>query len=96
MYCKKDVQLLEDAFHRVQPYIEATTDTGAQFGFGRWSCPKCGDDRPHINQTRTSKAGVKTHQMKCVKGCGYYTISNAVMMQKLTAELEEKIANSAK
>jgi hypothetical protein len=95
MYCKKDVKLLEDAFHRVQPYIEHNTHTGAHAGFGRWSCPKCGDDKPYIHKSRTTKAGTKTHQMKCTKGCGYFTITNAVLMQKLKSDLDERIATGS-
>jgi predicted RNA-binding Zn-ribbon protein involved in translation (DUF1610 family) len=89
------VKLLEDAFHRVQPYIEHNTHTGAHAGFGRWSCPKCGDDKPYMHKSRTTKAGTKSHQMKCTKGCGYFTITNAVLMQKLKADLDERIAKGS-
>ena len=91
-YCELDVIKLEEVFHELQPYIEHNHHTGVKAGFGRYSCPKCGDDKPSINMTRFTKAGTKRHQMKCVKGCGFFTISNAVLMQKLKAELEEKIA----
>lgn len=94
-YCEKDVQLLEDVFHKLQPYVNPNTHTGASAGYGRWSCPKCGDDKPTIHDTRHTKAGMKRHQMKCSKGCGYFTISNAVLMAKMKADLEEKIAKGS-
>jgi hypothetical protein len=63
-------------------------------GFGRYSCPKCGNDNPTYQKMRVTKAGTKRHQLSCKSGCGYFTVSNAVWMQKLKAEIEEKIATA--
>ena len=90
-YCELDVIKLEEVFHKLQPYIDHNHHAGVKGGFGRYSCPKCGHDKPHLHSSRNTKAGVKRHTMRCVKGCGMFTISNAVIMQKLKAELEEKI-----
>lgn len=91
-YCEVDVLKLEDVFHHIQPYIEHNHHAGEKAGFGRYSCPKCGDDNPHHHMIRVSKAGTKKHQLRCDKGCGFYCVTNSVWMQKLTADMEEKIA----
>ena len=91
-YCEVDVIKLEEVFHHIQPYIEHNHHAGVKGGFGRYSCPKCGDDKPVIHAHRNTKSGTKRHTMRCIKNCGFFTISNAVLMQKLKAELEEKIA----
>ena len=93
-YCEVDVLKLEEVFHHIQPYIEHNHHAGVKGGYGRYSCPKCGNDSPLHNAMRMTKAGTKRHKLKCPKGCGYYTVSNAVWMQKLQADLEEKIASS--
>ena len=90
-YCEQDVILLENVFHKLQPYVNPNSHTGAHTGYGRWSCPKCGNEDVKVNNTRYTKAGLPRHQMMCKKGCGFYTISNAVLMQKHKHDLEEKI-----
>ena len=90
-YCEQDVVKLEEVFHQLQPYIEHNHHAGEKGGHGRWSCPKCGHDKPHLNASRYTKAGTKRHRMKCVNDCGMFTISNAVLMQKLQAELDQRI-----
>jgi len=93
-YCKKDVVLLEDVFHRLQPYITHNHHAGETGGFGRYSCPKCGNDQPYHNKLRYTKAGTIRHDLKCPKGCGYYVVTNAVWMQKVKADIEEKVRRS--
>jgi hypothetical protein len=94
VHCKKDVDLLEQVFHRLQPFITHNHHAGEKGGFGRYSCPKCGHDNPTYQKMRVTKAGTKRHQLSCKSGCGYFTVSNAVWMQKLKAEIEEKIATA--
>jgi hypothetical protein len=90
-YCEVDVVKLEEVFHHIQPYIDHNHHAGETGGFGRYSCPKCGNDQPMHNKIRITKAGTKRHDLKCPKGCGYYVVSNAVWMHKLTADIEENM-----
>tara|TARA_R110002051_G_scaffold174865_1_gene244968 strand:+ start:1294 stop:2139 length:846 start_codon:yes stop_codon:yes gene_type:complete len=90
-YCELDVIKLEEVFHELQPYIDHNHHAGEVGGFGRYSCPKCGNDKPFHNKSRYTKAGILTHSLKCPKGCGYYTVSNAVWLQKLKADFEESL-----
>ena len=86
-----DVVKLEEVFHELQPYIDHNHHAGESGGFGRYSCPKCGNDKPLHNKIRHTKAGMIRHGVRCPKNCGYYTLSNAVWMQKLKADFEEKL-----
>ena len=90
-YCELDVVKLEEVFHELQPYIDHNHHAGESGGFGRYSCPKCGNDKPLHNKIRHTKAGMIRHGVRCPKNCGYYTLSNAVWMQKLKADFEEKL-----
>jgi len=96
IYCKKDVVLLEDVFHKIQPYIDSNTHAGAQEGFGRYSCPSCGNDAPKHHSIRYTKAGMPRHRMICSDTkCGkYFTISHKVWQDKLEADYLE--ANAKK
>jgi len=84
-YCKQDVKLLEDVFHKLQPYVNHNIHVGAATGYGRFSCPSCGSDNIIYRKSRHTKAGILKHQLQCkVKACGsYFTVSNKVWEEKL-------------
>jgi hypothetical protein len=92
-YCKQDVVLLEDVFHKLQPYVEHNQHAGAFGGYGRYSCPSCGSDEVNHLRLRYTKAGTPKHQMRCMaKNCKrYFTISNKVYQQLRDAEFQEKM-----
>jgi len=55
----------------------------------------CGDtNKPRYKGMRVTKAGTIRHDLKCTKGCGYYVVTNAVWMQKVKADIEEKVRRS--
>lgn len=85
-YCKKDVRLLEDVFHKIQPYVEHNHHVGAQTGGGRFTCPSCGSDNVAHQKQRYTKAGILKHQLRCkTDNCGkYFTVSNKVWEQKMS------------
>lgn len=93
-YCKKDVELLEDVFHKLQPYVNHNIHAGAQTGYGRFSCPSCGSEKVKLRKTRYSASGIPKHQLQClVKKCQrYFTISNKVWQQKLEQDWNAKQA----
>lgn len=91
-YCKKDVVLLEDVFHKLQPYVTHNIHVGAATGYGRFSCPSCGSDDVKHQRQRYSRAGILKHQLKCkAEHCGkHFTISNKVWQDKMEADWKEK------
>jgi len=85
MYCEKDVRLLEDVFHKIQPYVVHNTHVGAHTGNGRFSCPSCGSENVTHQRKRYTKSGMLRHTLKChEKHCGkHFTVSNKVWEEKL-------------
>lgn len=86
-YCKKDVELLEDVFHKIQPYVHHNTHVGDY----RFSCPSCGSKEVVLRRTRYTKSGIPKRQLQCtVKKCRrYFTISNKVWQNKLADDWKE-------
>lgn len=90
-YCKKDVELLENVFHKLQPYVEHNQHAGAATGYGRFSCPKCGNEKANYQKKRYTKTGILKHQLRCKeKHCGsYFTVSNKVWEERLKQDWAE-------
>ena len=84
-YCEKDVRLLEDVFHKIQPYVSHNQHAGAATGHGRFSCPSCGCDKVAYQKQRYTKSGILKHQLRCTaKRCQkYFTVSNKVWEEKM-------------
>lgn len=89
-YCEKDVELLERAFHYIQPYVDHNIHVGASEGFGRYACPSCAHDQPAYQRKRVTKAGTTKHDLRCTKCKRYYVVSHKVWMEKLEADYNEK------
>lgn len=73
-YCKQDVQVLEDVYLKLRPYIKNHPHFGVLNGGDRqYTCPKCGSEDLTEGKIRFTAAGVKKIQKQC-KGCfGYAT-----------------------
>ena len=85
-YCKQDVKLLEQVYHKLAEYHNPKTHVGVHIGNERWSCPSCGSENVGVNKIRISALGIPRYTMKC-KDCGkYHTISQTVYQQFLDAK----------
>ena len=72
-YCKHDVQLLEDLYLKILPYMKGHPHVGAMEGGDKnYTCPKCGGEEFINKATRYTAAGVKKVQKQC-KVCHGYT-----------------------
>lgn len=72
-YCKKDVQLLEDLYLKILPYMKTHPHLGAMDGGDKnHTCPKCGGEEFLNKAIRYTTAGVKKVQKQCKK-CFSYT-----------------------
>lgn len=72
-YCKQDVQLLEDLYLKILPYMKSHPHVGALQGDDKnHTCQKCGSDQLTNKMTRYTAAGVKKIQQQC-KACHGYT-----------------------
>lgn len=70
-YCKHDVNILEDVYHKLSPYIPVKTHQGLLLGLDKTSCPTCGSDKMKYTKSRISAAGTMRIQLQC-KSCGKY------------------------
>jgi hypothetical protein len=75
-YCKRDVTLLENVYHRLADHMPAHTHVGVLNDNGKWTCAKCGSAEVHCSKTKVSALGILKRQMVCKKCGHYYTISN--------------------
>lgn len=75
-YCKRDVELLEELYNRILPYMKSHPHVGAMQGWDRHeTCPKCGSDDLSTHKTRYTAAGIQKAQKQC-KSCHSYTTFN--------------------
>lgn len=75
-YNKQDVQLLEDVYLKIRPYIKSHPHIGVLHGEDKQhSCPKCGSTDLRKKTTRYTAAGVKRLQKQCMGCFGYHTFN---------------------
>jgi len=76
-YCKHDVNLLEEVWNRLNPYVLASTNI-AKFAN---HCPECGSSNVGINKRRITAAGYKKITFRC-SDCGkYHTMAESKFMK---------------
>jgi DNA polymerase elongation subunit (family B) len=75
-YCKKDVELLEKVFHKMNVHLPAKTHFGVINGGEKYSCPSCGSEKSTHSKTRTTALGTIRVQLQCKECHKYHTISN--------------------
>jgi DNA polymerase elongation subunit (family B) len=78
-YCKRDVELLEKIFNKMNPYIPAKTHIGSYVK----DCPDCGSHNTKIHETKVSASGYKRQQRVC-KDCGKY---NTIALSRVEKEI---------
>jgi hypothetical protein len=93
-YCERDVRLLEDVFHRMQPYVHSNTHAGAATGHGRYSCPACGSENIGTNGTRHTATGLPRYRLMCLERMcrKSFTVSTKVFQEKLADDYDKKNA----
>ena len=68
-YCKMDVEILEQVYYRLTPYIKQKTHAGVIAGGNKWDCPKCASGNIYSKETVVTAAGTKRKRLLC-KDCG--------------------------
>ena len=74
-YCKRDVELLEKIYLKVEGFSKPKTHIGSFMGADNCSCPYCGSEKTHYKQSRVSSNGTIKCQMKCYECDKYFMVS---------------------
>jgi len=74
-YCKRDVELLEKVYLKLEGYAKPKTHIGLQAGNDSCSCPKCGSEKTYMVQRRITAQGRVHVQMLC-KDCDKYFMTS--------------------
>jgi DNA polymerase III epsilon subunit-like protein len=91
-YCKMDVQVLEDVFKRMNPYIPHLSNYAIMNGGSIVECPNCGSENMRVMKNRVSAQGTKRVQLQCnEEGCGkYHTVAHN-KFHKITRDAHRNI-----
>ena len=84
-YCKRDVELLEKIFLKLEGYAKPKTHIGVKVGNDSCSCPYCGSDSYAISMTRYTALGKENKVLVC-KDCHRYHSVSSVLYNKVQAE----------
>lgn len=71
-YCKRDVELLEKVYLKLEGYAKPKTHIGRFMGEDSCSCPQCGNIDTRIKDRKISATGTVSVIMHCFKGCKKY------------------------
>lgn len=82
-YCENDVIILQKVFERLKNYVPHKTHSRVNTDNERFSCPECGSNDVHCNQTRTTAMGTIKRLLRCKSCRKMYTVSNKVFMDLL-------------
>lgn len=64
-YCKNDVVILEDVFHRLKPYIIQNTHHGMHAEGNVWDCPSCSSKKVLFIKNDFTAGGTLQRWMEC-------------------------------
>lgn len=74
-YCKRDVDLLEKVYLKLEGYSKPKTHIGMDGGESSCSCPQCGSDKTGLNKRTIGVTGNVKCIMKCHDCSKYFSIS---------------------
>lgn len=84
-YCKQDVNLLEQLYNKLSPYIIHKSHRAIFEGGSICDCPECSSKRTISNGTRISASGIIKRRLHCMD-CGKYFSIAETKYQKLLNE----------
>lgn len=77
-YCKRDVELLEKVFLKLEGFSKHKTHLGVEFNSNKKDCPYCASERVGLNNRAISASGTMNCRMKCHDCLRYFTIPLSV------------------
>lgn len=89
-YCKRDVDLLEKVYLKLEGFANNKTHRGVQAGNDKCSCRNCGADNYVISQTRYNAQGNQMKVLRCNDCHKYYSVSLKVYNDNQEEKREEE------
>lgn len=74
-YCKRDVELLEKVFLKLEGYSKPKTHIGVYSGGGKCDCPYCGSQETRFKERVISAAGLVKVSMRCKDCLKFFFVS---------------------
>lgn len=92
-YCERDVELLEQVYKRLAPYVTSyKTHAGVFAGSDKWTCPRTGSMDVRVNKRRVTKNGTTTYTMQNNETGSYFSISQTAYSSFLEAKKKERVS----
>lgn len=85
-YNKRDVELLERVWKRLQAVVKTKSHAGVLQGSAKWTCPRDGSTNVKLSKTRATAGGVIQYQMQCLDCGSYYTIGAVAYTEYVAAK----------
>lgn len=89
-YNARDVDLLEQVYHKLKFCVKPKTHAGVFGGLDKWTCPRTGSTNVEKAKTRVTSSGTVTHQMKNKDDGSYFTISDVAFNQYKAMKKKKK------
>lgn len=74
-YCKRDVELLEKVFLKLEGFSKPKTHIGRFMAGDTCDCQYCGSDRTNFSRQKVSAAGIVSVAMQCKDCYKYFSVS---------------------
>lgn len=94
-YCKRDVELLEKVFLKLEGYSKHKSHLGAMFNDEKCDCPYCASDKTVYVKSKYSAAGTESVQLQCRDCHKYFTTAMRAYHKRQIEKLKQKNKLSA-
>lgn len=82
-YCEVDVEVLEEVYHTIQPYIEHNNHLAVLEGGEKSDCPNCASENTALEKDIVTKVGTIKRLMTCTDCKTNFELSNRVFLNSL-------------
>lgn len=90
-YCKRDVELLEKVFLKLEGFSKPKTHIGIDSGSSdQCDCPYCGEHKTHKRKTITSPSGGLKHELSCTSCKKYFYASNRAYTSRIALKAHKQ------
>lgn len=86
-YCRRDVRLLEQVWHKLLPHCAVEVHAGVVDGREKWTCPRTGSRHVILSKRRATATGQVRYQMQNLDDGSFYSIPEKTYQDYLKAKV---------